>query len=120
MKKTAWKNRIKKACEEAGTYRPYFDSVIETLATILQERDSTYQIYVARGAKPCKEYTNKIGAKNTVKNPLLVTWEDLNAQALAYWRDLGLTPAGLKKLNSFESKKTGATTVNDILNEIGF
>jgi hypothetical protein len=26
-------------------------------------------------------------------------WQDLNTQALAYWRDLGLTPAGLKKLN---------------------
>ena len=23
---------------------------------------------------------------------------DCNAQALAYWRDLGLTPAGLKRL----------------------
>jgi hypothetical protein len=24
---------------------------------------------------------------------------DLNAQALAYWRDLGLTPAGFKRLS---------------------
>ena len=31
---------------------------------------------------------------------MLVMEMDLNAQALAYWRDLGLTPAGLKKLNA--------------------
>ena len=30
---------------------------------------------------------------------------DLDTQALAYWRDLGLTPAGLKKINEAAMKE---------------
>lgn len=44
------------------------------------------------------EVTQKNGTVK-VKNPLVAIWEDLNKLALNYWRDLGLTPAGLKKLN---------------------
>jgi hypothetical protein len=36
---------------------------------------------------------------------------ELNAQALAYWRDLGLTPAGLRKLNA-DAVKEKTVTVN--------
>ena len=47
---------------------------------------------------PVLMHTNKGGATNMTKNPALVVIMDCNAQALAYWRDLGLTPAGLKRL----------------------
>ena len=33
---------------------------------------------------------------------------DLNRDALAYWRDLGLTPAGYKKLNADVVQDKGA------------
>ena len=39
MTKQRWKNKIKKAAQAAGTYQPYFDTVIETLAGILETRD---------------------------------------------------------------------------------
>lgn len=45
-----------------------------------------------------REYTNKAGATNLTKNPLLVLWDDLNKSALAYWRELGLTPSSYKKI----------------------
>ena len=45
------------------------------------------------------EQTNKSGFTNKVKNPAFSVWDDLNKSALIYWRDLGLTPAGLKKIN---------------------
>lgn len=32
------------------------------------------------------------------KNPLLVLWDDLNKSALAYWRELGMTPSSYKKM----------------------
>ena len=35
-----------------------------------------------------------------VKNPALAVWDELNKSALAYWRDLGLTPAGLKHITN--------------------
>ena len=39
MEQRKWKNKIKKACRDAGTYKPYFDNVIDTLASILEKRD---------------------------------------------------------------------------------
>ena len=45
---------------------------------------------------------------------------DLNAQALAYWRDLGLTPAGLKKLNADAlNAKATAAGFEALLEKIG-
>lgn len=99
MKKESWKIKIVKACNAIGTYRPAFEPVIETLAETLQRRDEVGAAYKKDGARPVIEYTNKGGATNMSKNPLLVQWDDLNKSALAYWRDLGLTPAGLKKID---------------------
>lgn len=98
MSKGRWVKLIKEACEDAGTYQTYYDSVIETLASIMELRDKAATQYKKEGIGPVIEHTNQGGNTNTVKNPLLVMILDCNAQALAYWRDLGLTPAGMKRL----------------------
>lgn len=110
MKKKTWVNRIKKACIEAGTYEPYFDEVIRILAEILEKRDAVQEAYKEQGSQPLISYTNKGGATNMIKNPILKVWDDLNKSALAYWRDLGLTPSGLKKItgNAPEKEKKSA------------
>lgn len=109
MKKSEWKKRIIEACKANGTYRDSFSAVINTLAEILERRDEVNALYVKSGSKPIREYTNKFGATNLTKHPLIVLWDDLNKSALAYWRDLGLTPAGLKKIDdaAFKAKKGG-------------
>ena len=99
MKKRAWKTKLKKACKDAGTYKPYFDHVIDTLAEILEKRDEAMDAYnMDEDEKIVTVVKQKTGMVK-VKNPLVAIWEDLNKLALNYWRDLGLTPAGLKKLN---------------------
>lgn len=98
MTQKQWKDRIKKACTEAGTYQSFFDDVIDTLAGIMATRDNAAEKYEASGMAPVIKHTNKSGATNIVKNPALVVLMDCDTQALAYWRDLGLTPAGLKRL----------------------
>ena len=100
MEKKRWKSKIKKACIEAGTYQKYFDHCIDSLAEIMEKRDATAEYYEKMGAQPVVAHKNKAGAVNIEKNPSLVPWDDLNKSALAYWRDLGLTPAGLKRLNT--------------------
>ena len=106
MKKSDWRREIIKKCETIGTYKSEFLPVINTLADILEERDSVRRKYRKEGSHPIVEKRSDRGAVNNVKNPLLATWEDLNRDALTYFRDLGLTPAGLKKLNS-EAVKDG-------------
>lgn len=100
MTKEFWKKIIIKASEEVGTYKVEFEAIIDTLASILEKRDAAEEQYLKMGNKPVVSYTNKGGNTNLVKNPALVVYMELNTQALAYWRDLGLTPSGLKKLNA--------------------
>lgn len=95
-----WKRRIVSACKKAGTYQKCFTDVIETLAQIMEDRDKVHEQYVEDGCRPTVIHTNKAKEANVVKNPMLVMEMELNAQALSYWKELGLTPAGLKKLNA--------------------
>ena len=93
-----WKNKIAASLRQIRVDPKQYDAVVETLANVLEQRDACLTKYVDEGAEPIIEYTNKGGATNTVKNPILVIWSDLNTQALAYWRELGLTPSAYKKM----------------------
>lgn len=99
MEKAKWKVEIKSAAQAAGTYQPFFDSIIDTLSGILERRDLAQEEFEASGSEILVEYKKTNGAEGRKANPLLVMINELNRDALAYWRDLGLTPAGLKKIN---------------------
>lgn len=109
MTKAAWKKKIKSACEDAGTYETWCDIVIESLASILEKRDAAENQYRALKSLPVIVHTNKAGASNPTKNPALVVWNDLNTSALAYWRELGLTPSAFRKLtgDALRKERTG-------------
>ena len=118
MTKAEWKDKIITACKEAGTYQPFFDDVINTLAAIMEIRDSAVIKYEESGSEPVIKHTNKGGHENIVKNPALAIINEQNQQALSYWRDLGLTPSGFKKLNG-EAVKPKETTFEDVLANLG-
>ena len=99
MTKKRWRDHITQCCKDAGTYKPYFDDVIDTLAEILYKRDRVQAAFRKMGGDVLVEHTNKGGNKNLELHPALKTVNDLNRDALSYWRDLGLTPAALRKLN---------------------
>ena len=99
MTAAEWKKRITRDVKAAGTYQKYFGSVIDTLSGILARRDDAEALFIASGGKILVKHTNKGGATNIEQNPALRLINDLNRDALAYWRDLGLTPAGYKRLN---------------------
>ena len=105
MSKTKWKNLIKKQLTALGLQNNAYESSVESLAAILEQRDKTYDEFQQSGGKSVIEYTNKGGSTNMTKNPLLVLWDDLNKTALAYWRERGLTPSSYKKLTGTGAKK---------------
>lgn len=107
MKRETWKNRIMDATRQAGTYKPFYDAAIDTLAGILEKRDEAEKLYNESGAQPIIEHTNKGGATNLEQNPALRLINDLNRDALQYWRELGLTPRGLHAITN------NATTAKD-------
>lgn len=120
MKKRAWKKRIKDACIEVGTYKPSFDSVITSLAEILESRDQVRKYYEDSGAEPIVMRTNKGGHTNMEKNPILVIYDDMNNTAMSYWKELGLTPKGLKAIDekAMRGTKKGGT-LGEALRDLG-
>ena len=118
MTKLGWKRLIIQNMTNAGVYDEVFDPVIDTLVDILVERDRLYKQYTKEGSHPLVEVTSDRGATNMRKNPLLSSWQDLNKDALQYWRDLGLTPAGLKKINEDAMKSTEVSALDRILSNL--
>lgn len=118
MTKEEWTKRLTAVCIDAGTYKPFFDEFIGQLAQLLEIRDNATAEFELSGNKPVIAHTNKGGHTNLVKNPALIVINECNQQALAYWRDLGLTPAGYKKLNG-ETMEKHDTTFEDALAKIG-
>ena len=114
-----WKRQIKKHTEAAGTYRAEFQPVIDTLAGILEQRDQAYEEYLEAGEGAVVEVTSDRGVTNFRKNPRLQVWSDLNSQALAYWTSLGLTPAGLKKINEKSLEKPKQSALAEALRAVG-
>lgn len=105
MKAKSWKNLIMKQCVEVGTMRDAFLPVIDTLSDILEQRDAAYTQFLKEGAQIVIERVSDRGAVNPTKNPLWLSWQDLNTQALKYWDSLGLTPKGLKAISDTAMKK---------------
>lgn len=120
MTATRWKKLIKEQTEKVGTYQPAFDSVIADLASILEQRDAAYKQFRQEGRQLMIVKVSDRGAKNMVQNPLITLWDKLNLTALAYWRDLGLTPKSLKAIGEsvMQSKNTGLKELSEVLNEL--
>ena len=119
MEKKAWKKKIKESCEAAGTYQPFFDSAIDTLAGIMELRDNAQEKFEASGGSTIVKHTNKGGSTNIVKNPALVVLLDCNTQALAYWRELGLTSRSYKTMTGSLSVKVESKSLEEALSELG-
>lgn len=119
MDKKQWKNKIKRECKKAGTYQPFFDSVIDTLSGIMEMRDAAEEQYRKSGGSPVVMHTNKAGATNIVKNPALAVIMDCNTQALAYWRELGLTSKSFKQMTGELAPKEEEGSFEQFLSGLG-
>lgn len=98
MKKAAYIKHIKSQIKVDADYIPNFETTISILAELLEERDRVYKIYQEQGAQPTIIFESDRGAKNPKPNPLFKQWNDLNVTVLNYLDKLGLTAAGLRKL----------------------
>lgn len=111
MKAAQWRPKIKKQCEEMKTFQPSFNSAIDTLAKVLEQRDAALEQFKKEGSVLIIEKTSDRGAVNSAINPLVRLIDTLNNTALSYWRELGLTPSSFRKMTGStapaEEKKSG-------------
>lgn len=61
MNKAEWQDKIKESCEAAGTYQPFFDSVIDSLAGIMEMRDNAQKSSKHPGAIPSSSTPTRAG-----------------------------------------------------------
>lgn len=122
MKKRSWENRIREYCVNAGTYREYFEPIIETLSLILEHRDKLAKEFkktkqTSTVVKEKKIKNSKAKKTEIKKNPTLVMIDDLNKTALMYWRELGLTPSALRKIDDELLKPKKKNNFFEVLND---
>ena len=118
MKSSTWKSRIIASTRAVGTYKDAFLPAINALADILERRDEAYKEFIESGGETVVEKSSDRGAVNMGMNPRLRVWMDLSAQALNYWRDLGLTPSGLKKIDEQMMKPKKVSALAEALKDL--
>ena len=111
MTANQWRAKIKAQCMEMKTYQQSFNSAIDTLAKTLEQRDAAQKQFKDEGSQLIFERVSDRGAVNPSINPLVQLIDKLNVTALAYWKELGLTPSAFKKMTGStapaEEKKSG-------------
>lgn len=108
-------NEIRAACQGLGTYREEFDPAIWALAKVEEERDSAWEEFEGEGGIRIVTTVNKAGAEYRQQNPSYTVWLNLVAESRSQRRELGLTPAGLKKLREDAMKAPKKSVLGEAL-----
>ena len=82
--------------EKLNIYKPEYDASIEIYAELREQYERLTKEFKDSDYKKYKTYTDNGGEK---KSALISTLEALRKDILQYSSQLGLTPAGLKKIN---------------------
>lgn len=116
MDKQATIKKTIKLMKALGTYDKAFDESITKLADLLKDYEEARETFDQGGRQFYIEHTNTQGATNLAKHPLYTVIEKQRMDIASYCRELGLTPAGLKKLqgDSME-KEPEASKLDEIL-----
>lgn len=113
-----YKKDIVKKMKEVGTYNVSFIYTINVLAKVLMDYEITTEQFANTGGHIVIKHTNKNGSTNIVKNPLYLALEKLRDDIITYSRELGLTPAGLKRINQEGNKPEKKSKLEQILSDL--
>ena len=113
-----YKKQIINKMKQVGTYNTSFMYTINTLAKVLADYEKTTNLYERTGGQIIVKHTNKSGATNIVKNPLYQAIEKQRDDIIAYSRELGLTPAGLKRIQDKDNTSKKESRLDRVLHEL--
>lgn len=106
--------------EMVGTYQESFDDTIDTLAGILERRDALENQFYMSNEPMIVERTNARGHTNLEQNPTIRLINDMNRDALTFWRDLGLTPKGLRAITDSATVEVKDDPLDAVLKKLGW
>jgi hypothetical protein len=114
-----YKAELKKQMKAVGTYKDEFEIIIDATAKLLADYDDAVDKFKKSGSNIIIKHTNKAKETNTVKNPFYLVIEGMRAQILKHLNELGLTPAGLKKINENGMGNKKESTIAKALMALG-
>jgi len=118
MTERAHYQQIHARCINLGVWRDEFSTVARRLAKIYVRIAAIEDEITAPTFSPLIEHTNKGGATNLVKNPLLSQIDALYDQALTYERELALTPAAHKRVSDAASAPAAESPFTAIMKKV--
>ena len=101
-----YRGKIQRACRSVGTYKDEFEPLINRLADAYLRHAQLQELYESEGSRPMVTIRTRSGPV-TVKNPILDEQDRLSRLILEMEKELGLTPAALRRVNTaaMEAKK---------------
>lgn len=91
--------KIREACRGVGSYRAEFENVIGYLAELYVRANEAKRQWREEGSPFYVTQVNKGGSEYYVKHPLLTEIDNTENNILTLQKELGLTPAAIKKIN---------------------
>ena len=91
--------KIREACRSVGTYREDFEEIIGRLAELYVRANLAKDQWREEGSPFYVTQVNKGGNEYYVKHPLLQEIDNTEKAILMLEKELGLTPAAIKRIN---------------------
>lgn len=114
-KQATIKNEIVKQMKTLGIYKPEYKNVITIYAGMLSQYEHFEEEFIEKKYPIEEEYTNKAGATNMRKTPLLSCMEKLRMDIATYSNILCLNP---KSLENVTAEKANKSKLANILSEM--
>jgi hypothetical protein len=97
--------------KDVGTYRPQFDRTVRTYSEMSYDYKLLTRQFEDSEDQFVDEYTNKSGATNAMTTAIYSEIKTIRKDMVTYESILGLTPAGLKRINKEmdQSKKKSSS-----------
>ncbi|MBL1226596.1 P27 family phage terminase small subunit [Enterococcus sp. BWR-S5] len=105
--KRTLKNSVVRSMEELGKYKKEYEIIIDIFVDLLDQYQHLYNEFEASSYKITADYTNKAGATNERKVPLVTALESLRKDIMNYSDRLCLNP---KALNETKNKKPASSS----------
>ena len=106
-------------CARLGVWHAEFEVPARRLAKIYVRIADVESRMQSADFSPVVEHTNKNGSTNLVKNPLIGQIDALYDQALTYERELGLTPAALKRITDAATVEKRTDPLSELMKRAG-
>ena len=91
--------KIRDACREVGTYKEAFESTIELMAEYYVRAQMAKEQWRSEGSPLLMEQVNKAGNTYFIRHPLLQEIDNCSRTIMQLKKELGLTPAAIKRIN---------------------